>query len=56
MLNVWPNHISVGAYGRSRYLYRLRQHEAGGYDRTEALNSYAAMFSHTGSTIYRAAA
>lgn len=45
---VWPNHISVGAYGRARYHQRLRQHETGGYDRTEALASYKAMFSHTG--------
>jgi len=48
---VWPNHISAGAYGRRRYLHRLRQHEAGGYDRSEALASYKAMFSHTGSTL-----
>lgn len=53
---VHRNHISVGAYGRHRYLHRLRQHETGGYDRSEALASYKAMFSHTGSTIYRAAA
>lgn len=45
---VWPNHISVGAYGRRRYHQRLRQHETGGYDRTEALASYKAMFSHSG--------
>jgi RNA-directed DNA polymerase len=38
------------------FLHRLRQHETGGYDRSEALASYSAMFSHTGSTIYRAAA
>jgi RNA-directed DNA polymerase len=50
---VWPNHISIGAYGRRRYLHRLRQHETGGYDRAESLASYAAMLSHTGSTIYR---
>jgi len=31
-------------------LHRLRQHEAGGYDRSEALASYKSMFSHTGST------
>lgn len=47
---VWPNHISVGAYGRSRYHYRLRQHEVGGQDRTEALASYKAMFGHSGTT------
>jgi RNA-directed DNA polymerase len=50
---VWPNHISVGAYGRRRYHQRLRQHEVGGYDRTEALVSYKAMFSHTGITTIR---
>lgn len=48
---VWPNHISAGKYVRSRYLHRLRQHEQHGYDRTEALAAYKAMFSHTGSTI-----
>jgi RNA-directed DNA polymerase len=47
---VWPNHISVGAYGRGRYHQRLRQHETGGWDRTEALASYKAMFSHAGPT------
>lgn len=46
---VWPNHVSAGAYVRGRYLQRLRQHESGGYDRTEALESYRATFSHTGS-------
>lgn len=45
---VWPKHVSVGAYGRCRYHQRLRQHESGGYDRTEALASYRAMLSHTG--------
>jgi retron-type reverse transcriptase len=45
---VWPNHISAGAYGRRRYHQRLRQHEMGGYDRTEAIRSYNAMFGHTG--------
>lgn len=45
---VWPQHVSVGAYGRRRYHQRLRQHETGGYDRSEALASYKAMFSHTG--------
>lgn len=53
---VWPNHISVGAYGRARYHHRLRQHETGGYDRTEALASYKAMFSHTGTTSQRKSA
>lgn len=45
---VWPKHISVGTYGRRRYHQRLRQHEVGGYDLSEALTSYKAMFSHTG--------
>lgn len=48
---VWSNHISAGSYVRSRYVRRLRQHEQLGYDRSEALNSYKAMFLHTGSTI-----
>jgi RNA-directed DNA polymerase len=48
---VWPRHISAGAYGRKRYLHRLRQHEAGGQDRREAIRSYEAMLGHTGSTI-----
>lgn len=47
---VWPNHVSAGAYVRGRYLQRLRQHETGGRDRTEALLSYRALFNHTGST------
>ncbi|MBY0241908.1 MAG: reverse transcriptase/maturase family protein [Burkholderiaceae bacterium] len=47
---IWPNHISVGAYGRRRYHQRLRQHETGGRDRAEALTSYRAMFGHTGPT------
>jgi hypothetical protein len=47
---IWPAHISAGKYVRGRYLQRLRQHESGGYDRTEALESYRAMFSHTGPT------
>ncbi len=46
---VWPEHVSAGAYVRGRYLKRLRQHEAGGFDRSEALEAYKAMFSHTGS-------
>jgi RNA-directed DNA polymerase len=50
---VWPNHISAGAYVRGRFHYRLRQHEQRGYDNTESLASYQAMFSHTGSTIYK---
>lgn len=52
---VWPNHISAGKYVRGRYLYRLRQHEQQAYDKSEALAAYGAMFSHTGSTIYRRA-
>jgi retron-type reverse transcriptase len=50
---VWQNHISVGAYGRGRYHQRLRQHERDGRDRSETITSYKAMFSHSGSTIYR---
>lgn len=53
---VWPNHISVGAYGRGRFHQRLRQHERYGRDRSEAITSYKAMFGHAGSTIYRRAA
>lgn len=45
---VWPNHVSVGAYGRRRYHRTLRQHETGGRDRTEALTSYRAMLGHAG--------
>ena len=45
---VWPNHVSAGAYGRKRYLQRMRQHETGSHDRTEAIRSYHAMFGHTG--------
>lgn len=48
-----PNHISAGRYARGRYLRRLRQHESGGYDRSEAISAYQAMFRHTGSSIYR---
>lgn len=47
---VWPNHVSIGAHGRRRYHQRLRQHETGGRDRSEALMSYKAMLSHTGPT------
>lgn len=53
---VWPAHISAGTYVRGRYLQRLRQHESGGYDRTEALESYRAMFGHTGSIHQRKSA
>jgi len=52
---VWPSHVSAGRYMRGRYLYRLRQHEKSGYDRSESLNSYRAMLAHTGSTRHRAA-
>lgn len=45
---VWPNHVSAGRYIRRRYLQRLRQHESGVRDRSEALNSYQAMFEFTG--------
>lgn len=47
---VWPNHISAGRYIRSRYHQRLRQHESGTRDRTDALRSYRAMLKHTGAT------
>lgn len=47
---VWPRHISAGRYIRSRYHQRLRQHESGGRDRTDALRSYRAMLNHTGAT------
>lgn len=47
---VWEKHISAGHYMRSRYHQRLRQHESGGRDRTDALRSYRAMLNHTGST------
>lgn len=47
---VWPNHISAGRYIRSRYHQRLRQHESGARDRTDALRSYKAMLNHTGTT------
>lgn len=47
---VWPGHVSAGRYIRRRYLQRLRQHEIGGRDRSEALNSYRAMFRHTGAS------
>ena len=47
---VWPAHLSAGQYLRRRYHYRLREHESHGRDRTEALRSYRAALSHTGST------
>jgi len=48
---VWPEHISAGAYLRSRYHRTLRQHESGIYDRSQALNSYQAALAHTGSSL-----
>lgn len=58
---VWSNHISAGHYIRRRYHHRLRQHETGHQDRSEALNSYKAALSFTGATMksnqpYRGAA
>lgn len=50
---VHPNHISAGAYVRNRYIQRLREHEQYGYDRTESLQAYEGILSHTGSTIFR---
>jgi len=47
---VWPNHVCVGRYIRHRYHQRLRQHESGVRDRSEALNSYHAMFRYTGAS------
>ncbi len=47
---IWSKHISAGRYVRSHYLQRLRQHESGVRDRADAINSYRAMFSFTGST------
>jgi len=47
---VWPNHISIGRFIRRRYHQRLRQHESGERDRTEALQAYSAMLNHTGAT------
>lgn len=47
---VWPQHVSAGQYLRRRYHQRLRQHEHGGRDRTEAIRSYRAALSHTGAT------
>lgn len=46
---VWPQHISAGQYLRRRYHHRLREHESHGRDRSEALRSYRAALSHTGS-------
>lgn len=53
---VWPAHISAGQYLRRRFHYRLREHETGCRDRTEALQSYRAMLDFTGSTRDRRAA
>lgn len=47
---VWPGYVSAGRYVRRRYHYRLRQHENGGYNRSESLCSYRALLNHTGST------
>ncbi len=47
---IWPNHISSGAYLRTRYIRTLRQHESGIYDRSQALNSYQAALAHTGAS------
>lgn len=47
---IWPNHISAGQYLRQRYHYRLREHETQGRDRVEALRSYLAALTHTGSS------
>ena len=47
---VWPTHISAGQYLRRRYHNRLREHESGGRDHTQALQSYRAALSHTGAT------
>jgi retron-type reverse transcriptase len=52
---VWPNHVSAGAYVRGRYIRRLREHESGGFDRTETLQAYRAMLAHTGPTNTRRA-
>jgi len=47
---VWPGHVSAGQRLRHRYHYRLRQHESGQQDRSQALNSYRAALAHTGAT------
>lgn len=47
---IWGNHISAGQRLRQRYHYRLRQHESGEQDRSQALNSYRAALAHTGAT------
>lgn len=47
---VWPGHISAGQYLRRRYHNRLREHEWGARDHTEALQSYRAALRHTGAT------
>lgn len=48
---VWPHHISASQYLRQRFHYRLRQHESGQRDCSQALQSYHAALSHTGATI-----
>lgn len=45
---VWPSHVSAGRYLRHRYHTRLRQHEVGGQDRSEAIRAYRAALAHTG--------
>ncbi|THF61541.1 RNA-directed DNA polymerase [Pseudothauera nasutitermitis] len=47
---VWPEHIAAGRYIRHRYLQRLRRHESGIQDCSEALHSYRAMLALTGAT------
>lgn len=47
---VWPEHVSAGQYLRQRYHHRLSEHETTGRDRTEAIRSYRAALSHTGTT------
>lgn len=47
---VWPEHVSAGQYLRQRYHHRLREHETTGRDRAEAIRSYRAALSHTGTT------
>ncbi|MER2537941.1 MAG: reverse transcriptase domain-containing protein [Azonexus sp.] len=47
---IWSGHVSAGKYLRKRYHHRLRQQETEGQDRSQALISYRAAFSHTGVT------
>jgi RNA-directed DNA polymerase len=46
----WPGHISAGAYLRRRYHHRLREHQSGIKDRSEAIQSYQAALALTGTT------